>query len=254
MLLEKGTPVSGFENRYLASDGSYRWISWNAYPLLEEKLLFAVARDFTEKKQDSESLAAMLAELRNATNAIIDVIVMAVEIRDPYTSGHQKRVAELAAAIGREMGLTKEEIDGIRMAGVIHDLGKISVPAEILSMPRKLTNLEFSLVKTHSQIGYDILKDVQFAQPVAIMVLQHHERLDGSGYPNGAKGDDILMGSRVIAVADVVEAIASHRPYRPALGIRTAIDEIKKLSNVIYDGRVVDACVRLFTEKGFAFQ
>ncbi len=253
-LLQKGRPLIGFENRLRASDDSYRWISWNSYPIVADELVFSVARDITERKRDSENLAIMLADLRKATDAIIDVIVMAVEVRDPYTSGHQKRVAELAAAIAREMGLTKEEINGIHMAGVIHDLGKISIPAEILSMPRRLTDLEFSLVKTHSQIGYDILKEIQFMQPVAEMVLQHHEKLDGSGYPNGLKGDEILVGSRIIAVADVVEAIASHRPYRPALGVRVAIDEIKAQQGKTLDPAVVGACVTLLTEKGFIFR
>jgi HD-GYP domain-containing protein (c-di-GMP phosphodiesterase class II) len=149
------------------------------------------------------------------------------------------------------MGLTTDQIDGVRMAGVIHDLGKISVPAEILSKPTKLTNLEFRLIKTHAQSGYDILKNIEFPWPIARMVLEHHERMDGSGYPNGLTGDKLLIESRILAVADVVEAIASFRPYRPAVGLDEALDEITKNKGNLYDPEVVDVCLRLFHEKGY---
>ncbi len=176
---------------------------------------------------------------------------MTVETRDPYTAGHQRRVADLARAIATEMNLPADQIDGIRMAAAIHDLGKISVPAEILSKPTKLTNIEFGLIKTHSQSGYDILKDIDFPWPIARMVLEHHERMNGSGYPNGLTGDNILMESRILAVADVVESMASHRPYRPSLGIEAALEEIEKNKGTLYDNAVADACLRLFREKGY---
>jgi putative nucleotidyltransferase with HDIG domain len=179
---------------------------------------------------------------------------LTVERRDPYTAGHQHRVANLAAAIANEIGLSEEQIDGVRMASVIHDLGKIHVPAEILSRPGRLTENEFSIIKTHPQTGYDILKTEEFPWPVAQIVLQHHERMDGSGYPSSLSGEEILLEARILAVADVVEAMASHRPYRPALGIDKALEEISKNKGVLYDAKVADACLRLFTEKGFKFE
>ena len=174
-----------------------------------------------------------------------------VETRDPYTAGHQRRVSDLARSIATEMHLPCHVIDGIRMASMIHDIGKISVPSEILTKPTKLSELEFELIKTHSQSGYNILKDIAFPWPIARIVLEHHERMDGSGYPNNLKGDQILLDSRIVAVADVVEAISSHRPYRPALGIKVGLDEIARNSGSIYDPEVVAACLRLFQEKRY---
>jgi PAS domain S-box-containing protein len=207
--------------------------------------------DVTEIKKAEESLKEALERLRRVTGSVIRVIVAAVESRDPYTAGHQKRVGDLARAIATEMCLTDHEVEGIRIAGVIHDLGKISVPAEILSKPRKLNEMEFALVKEHPQIGYEILKGVDFDWPVAEMVHQHHERIDGSGYPMGLKGEEIILGARIIAVADVVEAMASHRPYRANLGIEEALKEITSGRGVIYDPVVVDACLRLFEKKQY---
>jgi putative nucleotidyltransferase with HDIG domain len=178
-------------------------------------------------------------------------MVSAVEMRDPYTAGHQIRVAELARAIATEIGLPKDKIDGIRMAGSIHDIGKLSIPAEILSKPTKLTNIEFSLIKEHSRIGYEMLKNVESPWPLAQIVYQHHERMDGSGYPQGLKGDEILMEARIMAVADVVESMASHRPYRPALGIEAALEEIEKNKGILYDDATVNACLRLFRGKNY---
>jgi PAS domain S-box-containing protein/putative nucleotidyltransferase with HDIG domain len=212
-----------------------------------------IIRDITQRKQYDQSLKMSLAKLRKATGGIIDIIVMAVEMRDPYTAGHQKRVASLARSIAKEMGLTEESVDSIRMAGIIHDLGKISIPAEILTRPRKLTPTEYDLVKTHPQIGYDMLKDIVFPWPIAQIVHQHHERLNGSGYPRGLKQADILLEARIIAVCDVVESMASHRPYRPALGIDKALEEITINKGVFYDATVVDTCLRLFRQKGFSF-
>ena len=182
---------------------------------------------------------------------MIQAIALTVETKDPYTAGHQRRVSDLARAIAQEMGVPIEKVDGVRMAGVLHDLGKISVPAEILSKPTKLTDIEYGLIKIHPQAGYDILKEVEFPWPIAQIVLQHHERLNGSGYPQGLKGDEILLEARIIMVADVVEAMASHRPYRPGLGLDKALGEISGNKGILYDPAVVDACLKLFTQKGF---
>ena len=217
-------------------------------------LVQASVRDITEYKKAEEELQQSFERLRKTLGATVQAIAMVVEARDPYTAGHQKRVASLAHAIAVEMGIEANRIDGLRMAAMIHDIGKISVPAEILSKPTKLTPTEFSLIKVHPQTGYDILKDIDFPWPVAQMIFQHHEKMDGSGYPNGLKGDDILLDARIIAVADVVEAIASHRPYRPALGIDVALDEIVKNRGIFYDNAVADACLRLFREKGFILE
>jgi PAS domain S-box-containing protein len=191
--------------------------------------------------------------LRQGLEQSIQTIASTVEARDPYTAGHQRRVGELATAIAREMGLPEDQINGIHLAAIIHDLGKIQIPAEILVKPGKLTDIELMLVKTHPQAGYNILKNVKFPWPIADIVLQHHERMDGSGYPQGLKSGQILLESRIMAVADVVEAISSHRPYRPALGIEAALNEIKRGRGSAYDPAVVDTCLTLFAEKGFTF-
>jgi putative two-component system response regulator len=192
-----------------------------------------------------------LEKLRKAMEGTIQVISSTVEMRDPYTAGHQRRVAALAGAIATQMGLPEDRIDELRMAGIIHDLGKIAVPAEILSKPGRITEAEFNMIKCHPQAGYDILKDIEFPWPIAQIILQHHERMDGSGYPQGLSGDDILMEARILAVADTVEAMASHRPYRPALGIDKALEEISKNKGILYDLEVADACIELFSEKCF---
>ncbi|MBN2437672.1 MAG: PAS domain S-box protein [Deltaproteobacteria bacterium] len=210
-----------------------------------------VCRDISERKRVEEELQRTLESLRNAVGATIQVMVSAVEARDPYTAGHQIRSADLARAIATEMGLSQNRIDGIRMAGSIHDIGKLSIPAEILSKPTMLTELEFSLIKEHSRKGYEMLKDVESPWPLAQIVYQHHERMDGSGYPEKLKGDEILMEARIMAVADVVESTASHRPYRPALGAEAALEEIERNKGILYDGAVTDACLRLFREKGY---
>jgi PAS domain S-box-containing protein len=181
----------------------------------------------------------------------VEAIASIVEMRDPYTSGHQARVAEIAKEIARQMGLTEEQMQAIHLAGLVHDLGKIRIPAEILSKPSRLNEIEYSLIKMHPQAGYDILKGVDFSWPIAEMVLQHHERMDGSGYPRGLKGEEILPGARILVVADVVEAMSSHRPYRPGLGIDAALAEIDRGRGTQYDPPVVDACVALFRERGY---
>jgi PAS domain S-box-containing protein len=209
--------------------------------------------DITNLKHAENKLQDTLENLRKVLGATVQAIAVTVETKDPYTAGHQRRVADLARAIATEMNLPADQIDGIRMAATIHDLGKISVPAEILSKPTKLTNVEFSLIQTHSQSGYDILKDIDFPWPIARMILEHHERMDGSGYPNGLMAEAALLESRILAVADVVESMASHRPYRPGLGVDAALEEISKNRGILYDTGAVDACLRLFHEKGYKF-
>lgn len=191
--------------------------------------------------------------LQQSLEQSIQSIADIVDAHDPYTAGHQRRVADLAVAIAREMGLPEERIHGIHLAGIVHDLGKIRVPAEILAKPGKLTDIEFMLIKTHPQAGYEILKDVEFPWPIADIVRQHHEKLDGSGYPQGLKDGEILLESRIMTVADVVEAMASHRPYRPALGIEVALQEIERGRGTAYDATVADACLKLFRENKYTF-
>ncbi|HNY51251.1 MAG TPA: PAS domain S-box protein [Smithella sp.] len=210
-----------------------------------------IYQDITERKLAEEKLQQTLDSLKKAVGTTIQVLVSALEARDPYTSGHQSRSADLACAISAEMGLPEETIEGIRMAGTIHDIGKLSVPAEILTKPTKLTNLEFSLIKEHPRCGYEMLKDVESPWALAEIVHQHHERMNGTGYPRKLKGHEILLEARILAVADVVEAMASHRPYRPSLGIAAALDEIEKNKGILYDANVADACLRLFKEKNY---
>lgn len=211
----------------------------------------ALQIEITERKHAEEALKESYEKLRRALEGTIHALASTVEKRDPYTASHQQRVTSLACAIATEMGLSEEKIDGIRMVGVIHDLGKIYVPAEILSKPGQLNEVEFKMIRSHAKVGYDILKKVEFPWPIAQVIAQHHERMDGSGYPLGLSGENILLEARVIGVADVLEAIASHRPYRPALGIDKALEEISQKKGTLYDPEVVDACLKLFTVKGF---
>jgi PAS domain S-box-containing protein len=208
-------------------------------------------RDISERKQVEKERQQNFERMRKALRATVQSIALTLEMKDPYTSGHQHRVADLARAIATEMGLSTDRQDFIHTASAIHDIGKISIPAVILSKPTKLSDLEFRLIKTHSQSGYDILKDIEFSWPVADVVLQHHERMNGSGYPQGLKGDDISLEARILAVADVVEAIAFHRPYRPSLGIASALEEISRNKGILYDADAVDACLKLFQEKNY---
>ncbi len=211
----------------------------------------AIIEDVTNHKRAEEDLKKSLEQLRRAMQATIQALSQIVETKDPYTSGHQKRTTNLARAIATEMHLSSDQIEGIRVAGAIHDIGKLSVPAEILSKPSKLAAAEYSLIKEHARQGYEILKDVESPWPLAEIVHQHHERMNGSGYPRGLQGEEILIEARILAVADVVEAMASYRPYRPALGIEKALEEIEKNKGVLYDLLAADACLRLFKEKGF---
>jgi HD-GYP domain-containing protein (c-di-GMP phosphodiesterase class II) len=208
----------------------------------------------SESKRVEEAQRKSLEQLRRAMETIIQVLVMAVEVKDPYTAGHQRRMTNLARAIAAEMGLAAEKIEGLRMAGVIHDIGKIVLPTEVLSKPTKMSVIEISLISEHVRLGYDILKDVESPWPMAEIVYQHHERMNGSGYPRNLKGEEICIEARILAVADVVEAMSSNRPYRPVVGLDAALEEIEKNKGVFYDNAAVDACLRLFREKGFKFE
>ena len=212
-----------------------------------------IIRDVTELKRNEHELKRSLETLRKSIGAITQAMSVVVESRDPYTAGHQKRVAALARAMAQEMRLSPDQIDAVRMAGTLHDIGKIAVPAEILTNPGRLSNKAFELIKDHPQTGYDILHGIEFPWPVAEIILQHHEVMDGSGYPKGLTGADILLEARILTVADIVEAIGSHRPYRPSLGIEKALDEISLKKGILYDPVVVDACLRLF-ENGYKME
>jgi putative two-component system response regulator len=217
-------------------------------------LLVRAVRYAVERKRTEEKIQETMEHLRKAVNTTIQVLLMAIETKDPYTAGHQRRATDLAGAIATDMGLPQNIIEGIRMAGTIHDIGKIPIPIEILSKPSKLSATEYSLIKEHARHGYEILKDVESPWPLAEMAHQHHERMDGSGYPQGLKGEGILLEARILAVADVVEAMASFRPYRPAPGIDAALEEIEKNMGVLYERAAVEACLRLFRDKRFMFE
>ena len=217
------------------------------------KLIITSVRDITERKQTEAELKEASGKLQRAMEGTIHAMAITGEIRDPYTAGHQQRVAKLACAIAQEMGLPEDQIEGIRIAGILHDIGKIYVPGEILSKPGQLRRNELNLIKDHAEVGYDLLKTVEFSWPVAQIVFQHHERIDGSGYPRGLSVDDILIEARIMGVADVIEAMSSHRPYRPALSVEKALLEIIQKKGTLYDPQVVDACLSLFSEKQFKF-
>ena len=208
--------------------------------------------EFREKVE--KKLLSTNVKLNKLLNDTVTGLVSAIEYRDPYTAGHQRRVTQLAVAIAEEMELSKDELDCIRISAMIHDIGKINIPVEILSKPGTINKYELELMQNHPQAGYDILKGIEFSWPVAEVVLQHHERIDGSGYPKGLKGDEIFLEARVIYVADVVEAMSSHRPYRPALGIKKALEELKKNKGKLYDIKIVDACIKLFNKDNFTFE
>ena len=232
-------------------DGTLIDVSILGIPIkIDEDLagVYAIYRDITDKKMYERAMKENIATLFRVWRQTIELIASVSELRDPYTAGHQKRVAELAKFMAMKMRLSPESVDAVEMASLIHDVGKIKVPAEILSKPGPLDEVEYLLVKTHPQAGYNLLKDIDFPWPVAEIVLQHHERLDGSGYPQGLKGKEILQEARIIAVADVVEAMASGRPYRKALGIEAALKEIKRGRSTLYDEEAVDACLALFEE------
>jgi PAS domain S-box-containing protein len=223
------------------ADISMRQVSYGDRPVV-----LASVRDVTERKLAQE-------ELRRSMERTVEAVASTVEARDPYTAGHEKRVAALAVAIARDMDMMEPQIDGIKFAGIVHDVGKVRIPAEILTKPGRLLREEFDLLKTHARAGYDILKDVQLPWPVATIVLQHHERIDGSGYPNGTKGNELLIESKIVAVADVVESMSYPRPYRMALGLDAALAEIQRGRGRWYESAVVDACCSVFRSGAFRF-
>ncbi len=256
MRLQGEDVPSQYEYRGVKKDGSVIWlqmvvslIEYQGKPAVQGAVL-----DITDRIQAKEELQQSYIRLRKIFDETVNTLASAVEMRDPYTAGHQQRVAKLACAIAQEMNLAEEQIEGIRMAGLIHDIGKIYVPAEILSKPTPLTEAEKSLVRGHSQVGHDILKGIEFPWPVAEIVLQHHERMLGSGYPQGLMGEDILLEARILAVADVVETMYSDRPYRAGIGLDKALQEICRNRGLLYDPEVVDVCSDLFMNKGFKFE
>lgn len=246
------------EFRHRHYDGSFVWLETVGNFLFDKNgCLSGVVyglREIAERKMAEEKLRQNVDKLKEAVEGVIQAMSRTVEMRDPYTAGHQRRVAKLACAIAQEMKLNEDQIEGIRIASAIHDIGKIYVPAEILSKPGQINGIEFNLIKTHPNIGFDILKTIEFSWPIANIILQHHERRNASGYPFGLSGEEILIEARILAVADVVEAMASHRPYRPALGIEKALEEISRNNGILYDPEVTDACLRLFSRNGFAFE
>jgi len=236
---------------FTRKDGSIIQISYSTAPVLdaESRVIgtMAIVYDITEKMALEMALRESLEKMKRVFDETVDALAAAIEKRDPYTAGHQQRVAQLACAIAVEMGdFDDYRMKGIRTATMIHDIGKLYVPSELLSKAGQLTGIEFELIKTHPQAGYEILQNIEFPWPVARIIQQHHERLDGSGYPTGLAGDDILLEARILGVADVVEAMSSHRPYRPGRGMEPALSEIRAARGILYDSRVVDACLALF--------
>lgn len=211
-----------------------------------------VVRDITERKRAEEQIASYVKQLEASMRGTLQAVSNMIDLRDPYTAGHQRRVGEVARAIAREMGWSEERCQALEMVGLVHDIGKVAVPAEILSKPGRLTAMEMELVKGHAQAGYEVLKDVPFSFPVAEVIRQHHERLDGSGYPRGLKGDEILPEARVLAVSDVLESMSAHRPYRPALELDMALGELERGRGTLFDPEVLDAAFRLLRDKGYS--
>ena len=252
--LRAGATTSNYEVRARRKDGAIIELGVQGRVLESRgvKTTIGMAQDITEKKRAEEEIQRHIARLKAAFAGTVDVTMRMSEMRDPYTAGHERRVSEIAAAIGAELGLEAQATEGLRVAGQLHDVGKIAVPAEILAKPGKLSAIELRLIREHPQAGYDVLAGVEFPWPVAQVALQHHERMDGSGYPQGLKGEAILLEARIMAVADVVEAMSSHRPYRPGLGIGKALAEIERGRGTAYDPAVADACLKLFREKEYA--
>ena len=251
-----GKPTGPDEIELLRKDGSGVWVEANTAHITQRgvEVVIGFARDITERRRVQEQLEASYGRLEHMLQGMIHVIERITETRDAYTAGHQRKVAELSTAIARQMGLPEETcVSVIEMAARVHDIGKTAVPAEILAKPGKLNDAELTLIKIHPQVGYGILKSAGLPYPVAETVLQHHERLDGSGYPRGLSGDDILPEAQILAVADVVEAMSSHRPYRAALGIEAALEEVSNGSGTQYYPDVVEACLAVFRQNGFAF-
>jgi PAS domain S-box-containing protein/putative nucleotidyltransferase with HDIG domain len=210
-------------------------------------------RDVREGKAEEERLKSLLSAMKSSFHGIVEAVALAVEIKDPQTAGHQKRVAQLAVAIGRDLDFSLHRLEGLRVAGLLHDIGKIAVPIEILSKSGELSPLECEFIKSHCQIGFDLLKNIDFPWPVLQAIKQHHERMDGSGYPAGLRDKDIILEAKILGVADVVEAMICARPYGPPQGIDKALEEIHQKTGILYDPEVVTVCLKLFVEKGFSF-
>jgi putative nucleotidyltransferase with HDIG domain len=237
-----------FETNDIKKDGTFLPLLINVkkFTWKGKNVFLSTQTDITERKQAEDKLKQSLA-------GVMNVISQIIEFRDPYTAGHEKRVADLATVIAKELKVSRETTDNIQMAALIHDIGKIAIPAEILSKPTKLTPIEFALIQAHAEKGFEILKDSGLPEIIAKIVRQHHERIDGSGYPRCLEGEEILVEARILTVADVVEAMASHRPYREGLGIDVALAEIEKNRGIIYDSGVADACLKIFKQKEFRF-
>lgn len=251
-----GRKPAPFEHRVITKSGDTIWARTLTKPFFRDGQpagVRGVMSDISARKRAEAELAESYARIQRLFDAIVGALASTIELRDPYTAGHQRRVAELAVAIAQELGLSAEEQRGLRIAGLVHDVGKIVVPSEILSKPGRLSQLEMEMVRVHPEAGFNVLRGIDFPWPVAEVVHQHHERLDGSGYPQGLTGDEILLGARILAVADVVEAISSHRPYRAALGIEAALAEVEAGRGELYDPQVVDACLAVF-RNGFTFR
>jgi len=254
--IRSGYSLTDVESHTVDQQGKHLWFSNNLKGVLDNGFLvrgWGARRDITERRQAEQDLAKSYEALRRTLDGSIKSIAKMVERKDPYTTGHQQRVAELASAMAGDMGLSIEQVKYIYLAGLIHDIGKFYVPADILSKPGKLTQIEMAMIRTHSQGSYDILREIEFPWPIAQIAWQHHERIDGSGYPQGLIGEDILQEAKILAVSDVVEAMASYRPYRPALGIDRALEEIEHNRGILYGTEAADICLKIFREKGFNF-
>jgi len=255
MWIRKFLPTGSFEFEEMVSGGKVRHIEKTLIGEVVNNLItsfWELTRDVTERKLSEQKLRRSFDTLKRTLNATVEALIAVSEKRDPYTAGHQRRVAQLAFEIAAEMGLSDHQCAGIHVAASIHDIGKIYVPAEFLTKPGTISDAEHVIIRTHPNVGYDILKSIEFPWPVADVILQHHERMDGTGYPNGLKGEELLLESRILAVSDVMEAMSSHRPYRPSLGMTSAVDELKTYRGKRYDPEVVDACMAIL-DKGFRF-
>lgn len=238
---------------HVKKDGSAIQVEVSAHSLEYEgrPARVVTALDVTERVKTQAREQAHLKSIEEAMQGTIAVVTRMVELRDPYTAGHQRRTAALCAAIGRELGLPAGQVDGLTMAALIHDIGKISIPTDLLTKPGRISALELSYIQQHAELGYELLQKVPFPWPIANIVRQHHERMDGSGYPQGLQGDEILLEARILAVADTIEAMASHRPYRPACPIDQALEQVESNAGSLFDSAVAAACLRLFREQGY---